>query len=187
MALLGRGVLARFGLFLLASLACPLIWSAPAQTVSREYQVKAVFLFNFSQFVDWPATTFAAPDSPVIIGIMGDDPFGSFLEETIRGEKVGEHPLQIQRYRTPDQADCHILFISRSEAGRLESVLSVLAGKSVLTVSDVEGAARGGVVIRFFTESNRIRLRINLDAAKRAGLTISSKLLRSAEIVGDRP
>jgi len=187
MALLGRRVLARFGLFLLAALACPLLSAAPAQAVTREYQIKAVFLFNFSQFVDWPAATFAAPDSPLIIGILGDDPFGAFLEETIRGEKVGEHPLQIRRYQASDQVDCHILFISRSEAVRLESELSALNGKSVLTVSDVEGAARRGVVIRFITESNRIRLRVNLDAAKRAGLTVSSKLLRSAEIVGDQP
>jgi hypothetical protein len=161
--------------------------SARAQTVSREYQVKAVFLFNFCQFVDWPAASFAAPDAPLVIGIIGDDPFGSFLEETIRGEKVGEHPLQVRQYQTLDQADCHMLFISRSESARLETLLAALAGKPVLTVSDADSAARRGVVIRFMTESNRLRLRINLDAARRAGLTVSSKLLRSAEIVGDRP
>lgn len=163
-------------------LACSL--PAAVQS-SREYQVKAVFLFNFTQFVEWPAATFPDPGAPLVIGIVGEDPFGLLLEEAVRNEKSGEHPLQIRRFQSTEQADCHILFISRSETGRLELLLNALNGKPILTVSDSDNAARRGVMIRFINENNRIRLRINLDAAKRAGLTISSKLLRSAEIVGD--
>jgi hypothetical protein len=185
MALLVRRALGRAGCLLAAGLFWLGLPSAFAQSSPREYQVKAVFLFNFTQFVEWPVTAFPAPDTPLVIGIVGDDPFGPFLEEAIRDEKAGEHPLQIRRFQTPEQADCHILFISRSETGRLQPLLDALAGKNILTVSDADNAARRGVMIRFANENNRIRLRINLDAAKRAGLTISSKLLRSAEIVKD--
>ena len=185
MAFLDRRALARSGQVFLASLIWLMLPAAWAQTASREYQIKAVFLFNFTQFVEWPAATFTDPGEPLVIGIVGEDPFGPFLEEAIRNEKSGEHPLQLRRFPTPEQADCHVLFISRSETGRLEPLLNKLTGKPVLTVSDADNAARRGVMIRFINENNRIRLRINLDAAKRAGLTISSKLLRSAEIVGD--
>jgi hypothetical protein len=187
MALLVRYALGRAG----CVLAAGLIWmsSSPAfaQPASHEYQVKAVFLFNFAQFVEWPAGAFSSPDAPLVIGIVGDDPFGPFLAEVIRDEKPGGHPLQIRRFQSVEQADCHILFISRSENSRLQPLLAKLAGKPILTVSEIENAARRGVMIRFITESNRIRLRINPDAAKRAGLTVSSKLLRSAEIVGNKP
>jgi hypothetical protein len=122
-----------------------------------------------------------------VIGILGDDPFGSLLEEAVRDEKAGDHPLQIRRFQSIEDVDCHILYLSRSEADRLDRVVSALAGKPILTVSDVNLAARRGFMVRFLTESNRIRLRVNLDAAKRAGITISSKLLRSAEIIGTKP
>ena len=186
MAILGRPALGRAGRILVVGLAWLLLPAAlAAQTASREYQVKAVFLFNFTQFVEWPAAAFSAPDAPLVIGILGDDPFGPLLEEAIRDERIGEHPLQLRRFPNFEQVDCHILFISRSGTGRLEPLWDALAGKAVLTVSDAENSARRGVMIRFVNENNRIRLRINLEAAKRAGLTISSKLLRSAEIVRD--
>jgi hypothetical protein len=183
MALLAPPARAAGRRLLVAGLMCLLLSAAPAQTASREYQIKAVFLFNFTQFVEWPAATFPDPQAPLVIGVLGEDPFGSLLETAIRNEKAGEHPLEIRRFDNAAQADCHILFISRSESAQLEAVLGALAGKPILTVSDADQAARRGVMIRFINENNRIRLRINLDSAKHAGLTISSKLLRSAEIV----
>lgn len=170
---------------LLAVLFALLLPVAGAQTITREYQVKAVFLFNFTQFVEWPEGAFPVPDAPLVIGIMGDDPFGPFLEDAIRDEKAGNHPLQIRRFQRGEQADCHVLYLSRSEANRLGPLLDALASKPILTVSDADNVTRRGAMIRFLNENNRVRLRINPDAAKRAGLTISSKLLRSAEIVKD--
>lgn len=160
------------------------VLSSPAQTVpSKEYQVKAVFLFNFAQFVEWPTNAFSVSNAPLVIGVLGDDPFGSFLDETVRGETVNGHPLVIQRYQQSDEIkDCHILFISRSEAGRFESILAGLKNRAILTVGDVEGFAQRGGMVRFVTDK-KIRLRINLEVAKAAGLTISSKLLRPSEIV----
>lgn len=156
-----------------------------AQTVAtREYQVKAVFLFNFSQFVTWPTNAFPEAQTPLTIGVLGEDPFGTYLDETVRGEKVNGHPLVIQRYRSIKEVkDCQILFVSRSESKRVEQILTGLQGKNILTVSDIEGFAAKGGIVRFIAEQNKIHFRINLQAAKDAGLIISSKLLRLAEIV----
>src|SRR5258706_2315457 len=157
---------------------------AAQPVATKEYQIKAVFLFNFSQFVEWPTNAFPETQTPLVIGVLGEDPFGTYLEETVRGETVNTHPLVIQHYRhAEDIKACHILFISQSEAGRLDRIFEGLKGRNILTVGDVEGFAQRGGMIRFITEKNKIRLRINLEAAKAASLTISSKLLRPAEIV----
>ena len=165
-----------------------LSWSAPdshAQaSISPEYQIKAVFLFNFTQFVEWPSATFTNADEPFCIGILGDDPFDAFLDETVRGEKANGHPLVIQRYHNVEEAkNCQLLFVSRSESKRVDQILAGLKSRNVLTVSDIEGFAKNGGVIRFVNEQNKIHFRINLEAAKNANLTISSQMLRLAEIV----
>jgi hypothetical protein len=161
------------GLSLLAETAPP-----------AEYQLKAVFLFNFAQFVEWPPEAFPEAQTPLIIGVLGEDPFGIYLDDTVRGEKVNNRPLIVQRYHRLDEIKtCHILFVSQSEANRLEPIFTSLKGRNTLTVSDAVGFAQRGGMIRFVTERNKIRLRINLEAAKAANLTISSKLLRPADIV----
>src|SRR5262249_40940509 len=101
-----------------------------------EYQVKAVFLFNFAQFVEWPAERFAAADAPFVIGVLGTDPFGSQLDEAVRGERVDRHPMAVRRYRNLSELhDCNILYIGRSEIPRLREILDALKGQSTLTVS----------------------------------------------------
>jgi hypothetical protein len=159
---------------------------ASGQTVpSREYQLKAVFLFNFAQFVTWPPTAFADENAPLVIAVLGEDPFGNYLDETVRGEKVGGHPLVIRRYdRVEDIKDCHILFVSPSENTRMKDIIAGLRGRSILTVGETDGFAHEGGMIRFMTEQNKIHLRINLEAARAENLTISSRLLRLADIVG---
>jgi hypothetical protein len=151
---------------------------------SREYQIKAVFLFNFAQFVEWPPAAFAGSNSPLVIGILGGDPFGAYLDETVRDEKVNNRPLAIQRYHQVDEIKtCHVLFISRSEASHLEQILVRLKDRSILIVGDGDDFVQRGGMIRLATTQNKIRLSINVDAAKAANLTISSKLLRAADLV----
>jgi hypothetical protein len=153
-------------------------------TALQENQVKAVFLFNFAQFVDWPASAFPDPRSPLVIGILGDDPFDGYLDATVKGEMVNGRPLMVQRYRRVEEIKrCQVLFISGSETGRLPKILSTLAGRQILTVGDAEGFATNGGMIRFVTARNKVRFRINLGAAQAAGLSISSKLLRAADVV----
>src|SRR5271169_1231341 len=92
---------------------------------SREYQIKAVFLFNFAQFVEWPHEAFSNDESPLVIGVLGEDPFGPYLDETVRGEKVNKRPLVIRRFRkVEDIQECHVLIISRSESSHLGEVLA---------------------------------------------------------------
>jgi len=163
--------------------------TVPTDTLAQaspnpEYQLKAVFLFNFAQFVEWPASAFPNSMTPLVIGILGEDPFGPYLDETVRGETVNDRPLVVRRYRSVEEiTTCHILFISRREDRRIKGILDSLRGRSVLTVSDADRFATRGGMIRFVTDHKRIRFRINLEAAKAANLTLSSKLLRPAQIV----
>ena len=189
MALLGAGQ-RRWKALLTCGLAMSLLLAggrvdAPGQTApAKEYQVKAVFLYNFAQFVEWPEAAFPDAQTPLVIGVLGEDPFGGYLEDTVRGEKVNNRPLVIERYRRVEEVRiCHILFISRSEADRLEKIFAELKGRNILTVGDFDGFTKSGGMMRFVTEKNKTRLRINLEAAKAARLTISSKLLRPAEII----
>jgi hypothetical protein len=155
-----------------------------AQTVpSKEYQVKAVFLFNFAQFVEWPRAAFADEHAPLVIGVLGENPFGTFLDETVRGEKVRERPLDVQRYRRVDEIKtCHILFISRSETSRLDQILASLKNQSILIVGDSDDFAQRGGMVRLATVASKVRLIINVEAAQAANLTISSKVLQAAEL-----
>jgi YfiR/HmsC-like len=161
---------------------------ARGQTVSHEYPLKAVFLLNFAQFTDWPTNAFDTSASPLVIGVLGDDPFGSILDDAVQGETVNGRKFVVERYhRMEDIKTCHILFISPSETKRLDQIVGGLKRKPVLTVSDIDGSAYRGVCVRLMTENNKIHLRINTDALKEAQLTMSSKLLRLAEIVTTLP
>jgi len=173
-------------LLLLASLAFGILpWNVSTAAAPTEDQVEAVFVFNFSHFVEWPPDAFDSPSDPFIIGILGNDPFGAHLDQVVQGEQINGHPLRVQRFRSiADIKRCQILFIDRSETGRIGQILTALNGRSTLTVSQADEAAEHGVMIQFATENNRIRLRINVESARAAGLTISSKLLRPAAIVG---
>jgi hypothetical protein len=154
---------------------------------SKEYQIKAVFLFNFTRFVEWPSSAFSEPSTPFIIGILKSDPFGAFLEETIRNENSKGHPLVIKRFRKAEEIDsCHMLFINTANKNELKLAFEKAKGLSILTVGDATGFSEQGGMIQFVTQGNKTRVRINLGAVKDAGLTISSKLLGLAEIVDSR-
>lgn len=153
-----------------------------AQAPSKEYQLKAVFLFNFSQFTEWPDNAFPAGNSPFVIGILGNDPFGNYLSETVSGEKKAGHPIIVKRFQSvKDVSDCDILFVSSSE--KTKEVADGLGNKNILTVGDSNDFATSGGMIQFFTDGGKIRFKINLNNVKNAGLSISSKLLRLAQIV----
>jgi hypothetical protein len=180
-ALLACGARAGWcGILLLALLGRD-AFAAPAPT---EEQVKAVFVFNFSHFVEWPAQSFASPTDPFVIGVLDDSAFADRLDEVVKGEKIEQHALTVRRFRNiAELKDCQILYVDKTQAGQLRQVIAALRRGNTLTVSDADKSAEHGVMMQFVTESNRIRLRINVEAAREAGLTISSKLLRPAEIV----
>jgi len=172
---------------LLAILGAALPASLKAQYTtapSREYQIKAVFLFNFVQFVEWPPAQFAGETSAIHIGVLGDDPFGEALDDTVRGETVRNRPLVVKRsQRIEDLKDCHLIFLCKSEARRASDILKQLEGRPVLTVSEADGFARHGGVIAFYPDDKKVRFEINSAAAQRCGLKISSQLLSLGKIV----
>ncbi|MEO8088244.1 MAG: YfiR family protein [Bacteroidota bacterium] len=144
----------------------------------NEYQVKAVFLYNFTQFIDWPATSFNTPEEPFVIGIIGENPFGFFLDEVIAGEKFGTHPIIVKKFEEiHDISNCHILYINSSDAIWVGKILSSVSDKNMLTVSDAPNFSKVGGMVRFFTENKKIRLQINVERSKASRLNISSKLL----------
>ncbi|MGE0158243.1 MAG: YfiR family protein [Gemmatimonadales bacterium] len=151
---------------------------------SRESQVKAAFLFNFGQFVTWPADRCPATDGPFVIGVLGTDRFGETLEALTRDATIQDRPVAIERYESvEDVGTCQILFVSASETDRLERVFDALAGKHVLTVGETPEFAAGDGVIALLLAGTRLRMEINTAAAATADLTISSKLLRLADVV----
>ena len=154
--------------------------AAPELEVT-ESQVKAAYLFNFVKFVEWPSQAFARPDFPFVIGIVGQNPFARALEQIISGEEVRNRHLVIRSLAPGDDwRGCHLLYIARSERTSVGRVLDTLTNAPVLTVGDSEDFARQGGMINFVMRDRHVRFEINLEAARRAGLRISSKLLNVA-------
>jgi hypothetical protein len=150
--------------------------------VSREYQLKAVFLFNFAQFTDWPDSAFANEKSPLVIGIVGPDPFGSALEATIHDESIKGRPLVLEHYsRVADIKSCHILFITQPELRHMDEIVKSVKEKPVLTVADSDGSAAAKAIIQFTLQNNKVHFHINTEAARVANISLSSKLLRVAD------
>jgi len=146
-----------------------------------EYQIKAAFLFNFAKFVQWPAGALAEANSPIVIGIIGENPFHDDLARTIRNKTVDDHPLVIKEFRALTEAtNCQILFICTSEKKRLPEILANLKGSSVLTVGETDRFTETGGMINFFQAGTKLRFKVNQEAAIKAGLKISSKLLSLA-------
>ena len=170
--------------FVVVGLFLAFITTPVRAETSREYQLKAVFLFNFAQFTDWPTNAFTNSTAPIVIGILGEDPFGDFLDATVRGETVNGRKLEIQRFRRVEEIQtCHILFISGSEDRRLERILQALKARPILTVTDIEGPLTRGTMVRLLMEKNRIRIRIDMAPIHEAKLEVSSKLLRASDVV----
>jgi hypothetical protein len=147
-------------------------------------QLEATFLYKFLQYVEWPAKAHATADGPYVIGILGSDGMGSALDEIVAGEQLNGRKIEARHFSNVSQAlNCHVLFISSSESGRLPAILDKLKGKSILTVSDMPDFAQRGGIIGFYDQDRKIRFQINIDAAQHAKLSISAKLLQLAQIV----
>jgi hypothetical protein len=155
-----------------------------ARADSREYQIKAAFLVNFMQFVTWPSNAFVNDDAPFCIGVLGDDPFGPALDQTVQGETVNRHKILVRRgRRIEDCKDCQMVFVSRSEEKNLPEILATLDSGPVLTVSETRGFARNGGIINFYLEGKKVRFEINPAVAQHDNLKISAQLLNLGKIV----
>ena len=152
-----------------------------AQDPSLEYEVKAAFLNNFVNFIDWPARTFSGPAAPVRLCVFGRDPFGGALERMARAESIGGRPRVVETTDSIDELRaCHVVFIPNTEQSRSAGVLDSLGTTAVLTVGESATFLESGGIINFAIERNRVRFDINLPRAEESDLKISSKLLRLA-------
>ena len=149
----------------------------------NEYALKAVFLYNFVRFIDWPDSAFNTRNAPLVIGIVGEDPFGFMLNEAIAGENYHGRPIQIEHFAgSRDIRRCHLLFVNQSNADQIPQILQAVAGKNVVTVGETNYFLDQGGMIALTAEQNRVRLRINSAALRNARLNVSSKLLQVADI-----
>jgi hypothetical protein len=177
----------RYGLAL-----CVLLLAAPfvgrTQNAPTEYGVKAVFLFNLTKFVDWPPAAFSDPAAPVRIGIVGQDPFGEVLDETIRKESIRNRKFEVIRLGAgADLKSCHILFVSASERARWNEIEANLRNAPVLTVADFTPFAAEGGMVELAMKESRVQLNVNPKAVERSGLKLSSRLMSLAKIVSESP
>jgi hypothetical protein len=153
---------------------------------SREYQLKAAFIYNFAKFVEWPDGTFAAAGDPLVIGIIGDDPFNGALDQAIKGKTVGGHPLVIRQITAGKEKSlkaCQVVFVPASQDQNLDTILAAVKGAGILTVGESEKYVRAGGVIRLYLEDNKVRFEISQRAARAARLIVSAKLLKLAKLV----
>ena len=151
--------------------------------VQREYEIKAAYLYNFINYINWPEEALPAAGGTITIGVIGQNPFGSALAP-LAGKRIKGRILAVKECASPaDAANCQIVFISPSEKQRLPEILEGLKDAKVLSVSEIDGFAERGGMINFISDRNKVRFEINSEAARRTGLTISSELLKLARIV----
>lgn len=150
-----------------------------------EYELKAAFLYNFIKFTEWPTQALGKQEEPFVIGVLGKDPFGAALDKLLEGETVHNKTIVARRFPKMDEAaaNSHVLFISFSEESYLPAILRLVDRQGVLTVSEIENFAHRGGMINLKKENNKIVFEINIEAAKRAGLTMDAQLLKLAKIV----
>lgn len=182
----GFGAVIGFGVLLLA--ACwPMAQARADDAASDEYQIKAACLLNFAEFIEWPAGVFADANSPIVVGVLGDDPFGDALEQTFADETIQGRKLVVKRsHRVEDLKSCQMLFVCGSEKDHIAGIFTSLGNASILTVGETNGFAQHGGIINFYIEGNKTRFEINPDTAQQRGLKISSQLLERARIVSNQ-
>ena len=158
--------------------------SAGEAPQSPEYLIKAAYLYNFAMFVEWPHDTFRTATTPIVIGVVGADPFGLALDRMVQDKRINNRPIVVERFKISDDIRrCHILFVSQAESARFGDLVRRVGTQPVLIVGDdSETMSRGGT-IAFVLRDDKVGFEINLAAARRARLTISSKMLNLAQVV----
>ena len=186
MAVLSRG---RHCIVVLATCACLSGSSVVAQPDRlTESEIKAGFLYNFTKFVEWPPQTFAHPNAPFVLGVIGSNPFGDLLTDAAAGKTVDGRAVLIKQFsHEEDFSACQILFVSSSEKKRTAQILERLKGATVLSVGEGDAFTQAGGMIAFIIEGDKVRLAINLEAALAARLKISAKVIAVARLVGRQP
>ena len=173
-------------LFLSLGLTLAISTTALAQREAEINKLKAAFIYQFANFVEWPEDTFESDNEPFVICIVGNDEIREVLRAAVRGKSVGNHPVRVQTSGgSGDLSNCQIAFIDESERRNTPDLIDRYMDQPILTVGDSEDFTKIGGIIHLYPQASKLRIEINVDAAKRAGLKISSKLLRLATVVHD--
>ncbi len=171
-------------LLIAAALLAPAASLRAADEPTREQQVRAAFVFNFMQFVEWPADAFADEKAPLVVGMVGGETFGAAMEKALGGKAIGGRGIVLKRYATAGQIEngCHVVVLALPDRESFRLVRERVGGTPALLVGEGESFCRDGGMIRLFNEENRVRFEINPHAAERAKLKIAAKLLKLAKI-----
>ena len=157
----------------------------PGQEISREYPLKAAFLYNFGSYVNWPSNAFDSDRSPVVVGVVGPNPFGTTLDTIAANKEIRGRAIVVKySISARDLEKCHILFVSaNADEAQKTAAIDSTRSSNVLVVGETPGFAARGAVVNFYVEENKVRFEINLDAARERQLKISSKLLTLAKVI----
>ena len=168
----------------LLALASPIRAQSTDGSGSSEYLIKAGFIYNFAKLMEWPAPAFPQPTSPIVIGVLGTDPFQGMLDDVLRGKQVNGREFVVKHLKWGDDLrSCNILFVSSSERPHFDELFHLIKGLPILTIGDTPGFAERGGIINFVLEDNKVRFEIDVNAARQANISISSRLLALARIV----
>jgi hypothetical protein len=192
MPLPGRRLVSAIAIVLVTSTgvtaASPAASAQPIRSdASPEYMIKAAYLLNFARLIEWPRDAFSSVDSPITIGVVGADPFGQALEQTVQGKTINQRRIAVHRLQwNQDVRGCQILFVSSTDSSRISELANRVAGLPVLIVGEASQPAARSATINFTIEDDRVRFEVNVGAAKRARLNVSSQILRVAKIVKEQ-
>lgn len=188
-----RRMLVGFALCWLAVLWLGFCWAGSSSNEDRpartEYEVKAAFLLKLPNFVNWPTNAFSSVDAPLVVGILGKDPFGKVIDELARAARLRGRPVMVCRLRTVKEAidkNCHVLFVASSEKDAVEEIVAGIGDRPILTAGDAPGLTTHGIMINFVVTNKTVKFEINEKRAREAGLRISSQLLDLA-VGGTKP
>ena len=171
---------ALYGLLLM--MALPLMPKSAFGQNPTEFQLKAVFIYNLVNFVEWPASAFEKPSDPFVIGVVGQNVFGTSLEEAVAGETYHGRRIEVRYFERADQATgCHIVYVQEDPALAAE-MLAAAKGKAILTICDADDFMQAGGMIRFYLDRSQLRMEINQGLVSNHGLVLSSKLLRLVKV-----
>ena len=171
-------------LVLLAVGLAPVLLDAQTLPLRQEYKLKAAFIYNFLQFIEWPSGAFSSKDSPLVIGVYDQDELTALLQILVDTELINNRRIVVRRLTdTSDFSSCQLIFVPRTHANAMPDIISQTDGKNVLTVGESKGFARNGGAINFYVEENKLRFEVNRSVLKRSNLQASSRLLRLARIV----
>jgi hypothetical protein len=160
--------------------------ASAAEGAARQHEVHAVFLLNLARFVRWPDPTFKSDSEPLVIGLLQNDPMLATLRETVRGEKIGNHPVEVRSAQVAGElTTCHVVYFSKTTLASAVQMLVPLRQKPILTVSDADGFLSLGGLVQLYARGAQVRIRLNLKDLQRANFTASSQLLRVAEVSSD--